>query len=66
MVTSIITLISALAPTVTNLILHFTHPDGTSSIIVLLGKAEADNAVNAQNIAAFQAILGTAVTPPKV
>ena len=61
MVTSIISLISALAPTVTNLILHFVHPDGTTTIVALLGQADAANTVNAQNIAAFQAALGTAI-----
>lgn len=64
MIASIVTLISTLAPLATNLVLHFTHPDGTSSILVLVGKNETDNAMNATNIAAFQAQLGTAV-PPK-
>lgn len=61
MIASIVTLIATLAPLATNLILHFTHPDGTTSIVVLVGKAESDNAMNAANIAAFQAQLGTAL-----
>ena len=61
MIASIVTLISALAPTVTNLILHFVHPDGTTTIVALIGAADASNTLNAQNIAAFQAALGTAV-----
>ena len=61
MIASIVTLISTLAPLATNLILHFTHADGTTSIVVLVGKAETDNAMNAKNIADFQAQLGTAL-----
>ncbi len=64
MIAGIITLISTLAPLVTNIILHFQHPDGTSTLVVLVGKAEADNAMNAANIAAFQAQLGTAIGSP--
>ena len=58
---NIVTLISTLAPLATNLILHFIHPDGTTSIVALVAKAETDNVMNATNIAAFQAQLGTAV-----
>jgi hypothetical protein len=61
MIASVITLISALAPTVSNLILHFVHPDGTTTIVALIGAADAANTMNATNIAAFQALLGTAV-----
>jgi hypothetical protein len=64
MIASVISLITALAPTVTNLILHFVHPDGTTTIVVLLGQADAANTLNATNIAAFQAVLGTAIATP--
>ena len=60
-VVPIIQLIASLAPTVTNLILSFRHPDGTTTVAVLLSDAEAANVMNAQNIAQFQALLGTAV-----
>lgn len=63
MIAGIITLISTLAPIVDNIILHFQHPDGTTTALVLVGKAQAANAMNAETIAAFQAELGTASAP---
>jgi hypothetical protein len=62
---SIISLISTLAPTVTNLILSFRHENGTQTVAVLISDAEAANAINAQAIAAFQASLGTAIPAAK-
>lgn len=64
MVPTIITLIAQLAPVVTNLILQFKHQDGSTTVVVLLGQADAANTVNAKNIAEFQALLNTA-TPAK-
>lgn len=64
MVPTIITLIAQLAPVVTNLILQFKHQDGSTTVVVLLGQADAANTVNATNIAQFQALLNTA-TPAK-
>lgn len=57
----IVALIAQLAPVVTNLILQFRHPDGTTTVVVLLSAADAANTVNATQIAQFQALLGTAV-----
>lgn len=61
MAATIITLIGQLVPVVTNLILSFKHANGTVTIAVLIGDAEAANSLNATSIAAFQAQLGTAI-----
>lgn len=61
MAAGIITLVAQLVPTVTNLILSFRHSNGTQTLAVLIGDAEAANELNAQNLLAFQAQLGTAI-----
>jgi hypothetical protein len=59
--TAIVQLIAALAPTVTNLILHLKNGDGSTTIVAMLSAADSANATNAANLAAFQTALGTAV-----
>ena len=57
---SIISLIAELAPTVQNLILHFKHSDGTTTLVALISDAKTQNDLNATQIQAFLDKLGTA------
>lgn len=59
-IATLIPIIAQLLPTATSLILNLFHPDGTSTVLVMVQNAET---LNAQNAAALQELM--AKTAPK-
>jgi len=50
-IAGILSLVNVLAPSIVNLVMMFKQKDGSTSVIVLLDAADAQNAANQQQVA---------------